>query len=119
MKYFYIVSIFFLISSCKKDPDIINNNNAPYYSEIPTLLLENYINRVYIDLIGREPLDQEMLDDEPDDAKVSSLDNNSGTNVTPRIRSYQEMLDEDVSDDAITEQEFLNQEAAEESVGSY
>lgn len=57
---------------------------------------------------------QEMLDDEPDDAKVSSLDNNSGTNVTPRIRSYQEMLDEDVSDDAITEQEFLNQEAAEE-----
>tara|TARA_Y100001978_G_scaffold168373_1_gene156791 strand:- start:1872 stop:2774 length:903 start_codon:yes stop_codon:yes gene_type:complete len=63
MKYFYITCIIFLIFSCKKDSEIINNNNAPYYSEIPTLLLENYVNRVYIDLIGREPLDQEMIND--------------------------------------------------------
>jgi len=63
MKYFCIICIIFLFFSCKKDSDIINNNNAPYYSEIPTLLLENYVNRVYIDLIGREPLDQEMIND--------------------------------------------------------
>ena len=63
MKYFYITCIIFLIFSCEKDSEIINNNNAPYYSEIPTLLLENYVNRVYIDLIGREPLDQEMIND--------------------------------------------------------
>tara|TARA_B100001093_G_scaffold455381_1_gene465441 strand:+ start:18032 stop:18934 length:903 start_codon:yes stop_codon:yes gene_type:complete len=63
MKYFYVVCLIFLIFSCKKDSEIINNNNAPYYSEIPTLLIENYVNRVYIDLIGREPLDQEMIND--------------------------------------------------------
>lgn len=63
MKYFYVFCLIFLIFSCKKDSEIINNNNAPYYSEIPTLLLENYVNRVYIDLIGREPLDQEMIND--------------------------------------------------------
>ena len=27
------------------------------------LLLENYVNRCYIDLLGREPLDDEMIED--------------------------------------------------------
>ena len=59
----FFISIFVFTVSCKKDPLVINNNNAPYYSEIPTILLENYVNRIYIDLIGREPLDEEMLKD--------------------------------------------------------
>ncbi|MDC0204266.1 hypothetical protein OAJ65_00560 [Flavobacteriales bacterium] len=58
-----LLFIVLCISSCKKDADILSNNNAPYYGEIPTLLLENYVNRVYIDLIGREPLDTEMDSD--------------------------------------------------------
>ncbi len=36
------------------------NNKPPYYDEIPTVLIENYVNRIFIDLIGREPLDIEM-----------------------------------------------------------
>ena len=52
-----------LFFSCKRDPEIILDNEAPYYGEIPTILLENYVNRLYIDLIGREPLDDEMLND--------------------------------------------------------
>jgi len=59
---FYLFIVLF-ISSCKKDADIIPNNDAPYYGEISTLLLENYVNRIYIDLIGREPLDTEMDSD--------------------------------------------------------
>jgi hypothetical protein len=51
------------ITACKKDVVIIPNINAPIYSEIPTILLENYVNRLYIDLIGREPLDDEMSSD--------------------------------------------------------
>jgi hypothetical protein len=39
---------------------VIDDNNPPVYSAIPTVLIENYINRIYIDLIGREPLDSEM-----------------------------------------------------------
>ena len=62
-KLVYIICIVFLISSCKKEDNIIPNNNAPYYGEIPTLLLENYVNRCYIDLLGREPLDDEMIED--------------------------------------------------------
>ena len=61
--YIYIILCFLLIVSCKKDVVIIPNNNAPNYSEIPTILLENYVNRLYIDLIGREPLDDEMEND--------------------------------------------------------
>ena len=61
--YLYFLFIVLCISSCKKDADIIFNNNAPYYGEIPTILFENYVNRIYIDLIGREPLDNEMLSD--------------------------------------------------------
>ena len=62
-KLVYIICIIFLISSCKKEDNIIPNNNAPYYGEVPTLLLENYVNRCYIDLLGREPLDGEMIED--------------------------------------------------------
>ena len=50
----------FLVS-CKKDGEIIPDNNAPYYDGIPTVVIENYINRLFIDLIGREPLDVEMV----------------------------------------------------------
>ena len=59
----YISLLLAFLFSCKKDDDIIPNNNAPYYSEVPTILLENYVNRIYIDLIGREPLDIEMEQD--------------------------------------------------------
>jgi hypothetical protein len=50
----------FLWSSCKKDI-IVGDNQPPYYNEISTLLIENYVNRIFIDLIGREPLDSEMI----------------------------------------------------------
>ena len=61
--YIYIILCVLLFTACKKDVVIIPNNNAPNYSEIPTILLENYVNRLYIDLIGREPLDDEMEND--------------------------------------------------------
>ena len=64
MKHFFILfSIIISFSSCKKNLDVIPNNDAPYYGEIPTILLENYVNRIYIDLIGREPIDEEMQND--------------------------------------------------------
>jgi len=46
--------------SCKKDEVFIPDNEPIGGSYISTLQLENYVNRVFIDLIGREPLDAEM-----------------------------------------------------------
>ena len=57
---FFLISFALIFSSCKKDGDVIPNNDAPYYESIPRVLIENYVNRTFIDLIGREPLDPEM-----------------------------------------------------------
>lgn len=46
--------------SCKKEDKFISNNNAPNYYGVPTIKVKNYINRLFIDLSGREPLDIEM-----------------------------------------------------------
>lgn len=57
-------------SSCKKkDPkvELVPNNTAPYYAGVPRVKVENYVNRLFIDIIGREPFDAEM------DAETNSL----------------------------------------------
>src|SRR5688500_6376155 len=59
-KYLCIPALAVLLFSCKKDVKYVPDNDAPYYGDVPTVLVRNYINRLYIDLIGREPLDTEM-----------------------------------------------------------
>ena len=67
MKYikltFRFLFISFLFVSCTKEENIIrNNNNPPKYSEVSTLMVENYINRLFIDILGREATDIERSD---------------------------------------------------------
>ena len=65
----FILFSFLLLFSCKQKEEIITNehtnvivddNTAPPYNEVTTVQIQNYINKLYIDLIGREPLSQEM-----------------------------------------------------------
>lgn len=62
MRLLYLVMVVMILHSCKKEPEtvVFQNNNIPVYDEIPTILVENYVNRIFIDLIGREPTDMEM-----------------------------------------------------------
>ncbi|MEX1187990.1 MAG: hypothetical protein WED33_01950 [Bacteroidia bacterium] len=54
-------SLIVLFSSCKKDSsELIPDNDAPPYSKVSSVKIRNYVNRLFIDLIGREPLDDEM-----------------------------------------------------------
>lgn len=46
--------------SCKKEDKFIAGNTAPNYYGVPTIKVKNYVNRLFIDLSGREPLDTEM-----------------------------------------------------------
>lgn len=56
-----IVLISLLIAGCKKDEaQIFTDNDAPYYDKVPSVKVRNYVNRLFIDLLGREPLDAEM-----------------------------------------------------------
>ncbi len=55
---FLIISCF---TSCRKDGgELIPDNDAPPYSKVSSVKIRNYVNRLFIDLIGREPLDEEM-----------------------------------------------------------
>lgn len=60
-----IVAVLTILISwgCREKTTIIADNDAPYYGEVSTVLVENYVNRMYIDLLGREPLDVEIADD--------------------------------------------------------
>jgi hypothetical protein len=53
------VILLIMASSCKKDP-FIDDNFPPDYHNVSTAKIKNYINRIYIDLLGREPLKVEM-----------------------------------------------------------
>lgn len=56
------ISLIVFVSGCKKEPEevVFTNNTIPDYSQVPRILIENYVNRLFIDLIGREPTDVEM-----------------------------------------------------------
>ncbi len=47
-------------AGCKPEHFTYPDNPIPAYEEISTILVQNYVNRLYIDLIGREPTDAEM-----------------------------------------------------------
>lgn len=55
------LTIAFLFSTClKKETIVLENNQPPIVNNVPAIKIENYINRIFIDLLGREPLDSEM-----------------------------------------------------------
>lgn len=64
MKFRFLIFTFLslLFFTCKKDPktEVVTNNTAPYYDKIARVKIENYVNRLYIDLIGREAFDSEL-----------------------------------------------------------
>lgn len=89
---------------CKPEHFTYTDNPVPPYEEISTILVQNYVNRLYIDLIGREPTDLEMVRDvnalETDslslearlmviDALVQGLDS---TNQIPYTVQYHDKL---------------------------
>ncbi|MFT5725252.1 MAG: hypothetical protein ACI9JN_002376 [Bacteroidia bacterium] len=58
---FCVVFIATIFVSCKKTEDKnFDNNTAISPHRIPTIKIEGYVNRVFIDLIGRTPLEDEM-----------------------------------------------------------
>lgn len=54
-----LLFLLFLVS-CKKETEIVPDNQSPDYAGIATVITENFVNRLFIDLLGREPLDVEM-----------------------------------------------------------
>ena len=64
-----ILLLFFMWSCTEKETIVVPDNTPPIVNNVPTVKIENYVNRLFIDLLGREPLDAEM------DAEVEILKN--------------------------------------------
>jgi hypothetical protein len=63
-------AIVVLFSACQKEElKVVGGNQAPDYDGVPTVVVQNYVNRLFIDLLGREPVDVEM------NAEVAALEN--------------------------------------------
>ena len=62
-RYWYLaccMALLFLVS-CTKEELILVDGNTPYSTfNISDIKIENYVNRLYIDIIAREPLDGEL-----------------------------------------------------------
>jgi len=73
-----------LLISCKKEETVFEDNIIPPYNEMPTILVQNYVNRLFIDLLGREPTDSEM-ETEVNALEDASLSSNSRTNLVNKL----------------------------------
>jgi hypothetical protein len=55
-----IILLLLIFSACQKEELFIPGNQAPGYEGVPLVKIQNFVNRLFIDLLAREPLDEEM-----------------------------------------------------------
>lgn len=67
MRKVFFILLLLSLTDCKKEVIVIPDNTPYQEKYISTIQVESYVNKLFIDLIGREPLNTEM------DKEVSSL----------------------------------------------
>ncbi len=56
-----VFSVLLLLTTCTKEEIItVPDNDSPSVNNVPAIKIENYVNRLFIDLLGREPFDEEI-----------------------------------------------------------
>ena len=59
----FLIAFILVVASCtKQEEEVVPNNVAPPDSTISNLAIESYINKVYISVLGREPVSSEFDD---------------------------------------------------------
>ena len=48
-----------LLAGCRPEEVFVDGNNVPNYSDVPTLRVEQYVNSVFIDMLGRAATEEE------------------------------------------------------------
>ncbi|MEM1217285.1 MAG: hypothetical protein AAGH79_00160 [Bacteroidota bacterium] len=60
----WIILSILAFSSCTEEELItVTDNQPPTVNNVPAIKIENYVNRIFIDLLGREPLDLELAEE--------------------------------------------------------
>lgn len=86
-----IIALALLSTGCKKEETITySNNEVPVNTNVSTLLIENYVNRLFIDLIGREPTDEELA------TEANTLEN-AGLSINSRKALVDKLMTDDVT----------------------
>lgn len=107
-----LIAIVLSVLGCKKpDEQVFTNNTVPTYTGTPTLLVENYVNRLYIDLIGREPNDAEMNGD-VQALEAAALSEGARTNLVNKLMNGTEFVPGDTSYAHAYNQKFYNDNKA-------
>lgn len=95
--YLPLLALFcFFFSACEKETIKVTDNELQEYNEIPSLLLSNYVNRAYIDLIGREPVNSEM-DDEVVQLKETNAAEDTRLSMLVKLQSSTDFVPGDSS----------------------
>lgn len=63
MRWTILLSLFLGLAACSKEEVFVPDNRPPGYEGVPLVKIQNFVNRLYIDLLAREPLDEEMVRD--------------------------------------------------------
>ena len=71
------LGIALLFCGCQPEDIRFDDNPVPHYDGVPTVVLDAYLTRAYIDLIGREPLQGENLTGRPCAQVISALSRGS------------------------------------------
>ena len=74
MRYIWIAFLL-IIAACAKDPIIIDGNIPQPDSTIETAIVDNYINKLYISMLGREPSNSEFSHAKNILSKTVSIEN--------------------------------------------
>lgn len=94
--FLFFTSFVLLFSACEKEQTVFENNAIPDYEGVSGVLLNNYVNRVFIDLIGREPLNSEM-EQEVALLRENNLSVASRTDLVTRLISSTDFVEGDSS----------------------
>ena len=92
----FMLSTAISMQSCKKEHVVVPDNTVNPLEGIPSAVIENYVNRLFIDLIGREPLDIEM-DAEVDLLKDAELSIEARLDLIRRLQKDTTFVDGDGS----------------------
>ncbi len=94
---FFILLLTWTSSSCtKKETITIPDNEPSPILSVEQIRIENYINRVFIDLIGREPLDVEM-DQKVDQLKQSGFTAPARETLISSLQNDESFIEGDTS----------------------
>jgi hypothetical protein len=78
------ILFFFFLPSCQKEKLLIDGNKPLSTTNISEIKIENYVQRLFIDLLGREPLPDEM-ETYVDKLKKDSLNRNTREEIIKNL----------------------------------